>query len=101
MRSVWSRGPRLAVLCLLLGGITSSAAGASSIAAIEMHHTDAMFDTSQRSNPFAADARRAFIEVLSTLDEEIVAGHLNFRNQAHADPSALQADHPLPELAPE
>jgi prephenate dehydrogenase len=62
------------------------------IAAIEMHHTDAMFDTSQRSNPFAADARRAFIEVLSTLNEEIAAGHVNFRAQAHADPSALQAD---------
>ena len=64
----------------------------TSIAAIEMHHTDAMFDTSQRSNPFAADARRAFIEVLSSLNEEIAAGHVNFRAQAHADPSALQAD---------
>jgi len=73
----------------------------TSIAAIEMHHTDAMFDTSQRSNPFAADARRAFIKALSTLNEEIAAGHLNFRNQAHADPSALRADRPLPQLAPD
>jgi prephenate dehydrogenase len=73
----------------------------TSIASIEMHHTDAMFDTSQRSNPFASDARRAFIEVLSKLNEEIAAGHVNFRAQVHADPSALRADQPSPELAPD
>jgi prephenate dehydrogenase len=51
----------------------------AAIAAIEEHHTDGMFDTSQRSNPFAADARRHFIEVLEKLNAEIDAGHISFQ----------------------
>ena len=51
----------------------------AAIAAIEEHHTDAMFDTSQRSNPFAADARRQFIEALEKLNAEIEAGHISFQ----------------------
>lgn len=43
----------------------------ASIAMIEEHHTDDMFDTSQRSNPFAEEARQMFLQVLTRLHEEI------------------------------
>lgn len=43
----------------------------ATIAAIEEHHTQAMFDTSQRSNPYAATVRRRFLELLTELDEEL------------------------------
>jgi prephenate dehydrogenase len=66
----------------------------ATIAAIEQHHTDGMFDTSQRSNPFAAEARRQFIEVLAELDDEIDRGQFTLHSDVHADPAALHADPP-------
>jgi prephenate dehydrogenase len=41
------------------------------IAEIEKHHTADMFDTSQRSNPYAEAARKRFLEELTALDERI------------------------------
>lgn len=41
------------------------------IANIETHHTDAMFATSQLSNPFAGAARRQFIEALIRIENEL------------------------------
>jgi len=41
------------------------------IADIERHHTQEMFDTSQLANPYAADVRREFLNVLKKLDDEI------------------------------
>src|SRR5262249_45487500 len=41
------------------------------IASIEQHHTHDMFDTSQRSNPYAQDARRAFLKALGELQDEL------------------------------
>jgi prephenate dehydrogenase len=66
----------------------------AALAAIEEHHTDAMFDTSQRSNPFAAAARHQLIEVLTKLNAEIGAGHVEFRTHVHADPGTLAAELP-------
>jgi prephenate dehydrogenase len=43
----------------------------ATIAEIEMHHTPAMFDTSQRSNPYAERVRKEFLQVLSDLDREL------------------------------
>jgi prephenate dehydrogenase len=43
----------------------------ATIAEIEMHHTPAMFDTSQRSNPYAARVRKEFLDVLIELDREL------------------------------
>lgn len=43
----------------------------ATIAEIELHHTPAMFDTSQRSNPFAARVRKEFLDVLTDLDREL------------------------------
>ena len=43
----------------------------ASIAMIEEHHSAGMFDTSQRSNPFADEAREMFLNVLRRLDKEI------------------------------
>jgi prephenate dehydrogenase len=64
----------------------------ATIAAIEQHHTDAMFDTSQRSNPFAAAARQQLVEVLEKLNEEIGQGQYTFHPQLHADPDALEPE---------
>ena len=41
------------------------------IEAIEEQHTIGMFDTSQISNPYAEDARRHFLNVLTELQREI------------------------------
>lgn len=43
----------------------------ATIAAIEQHHTQEMFDTSQRSNPHAAKVRKRFLEVLAEIDAEL------------------------------
>lgn len=43
----------------------------ASIAEIEKHHTDEMFDTSQRANPYAEVVRNKFLEALRSLDEKI------------------------------
>jgi len=43
----------------------------ATIAAIEQHHTQQMFDTSQRSNPYAATVRKRFLEILTELDAEL------------------------------
>ena len=43
----------------------------ATIAEIELHHTPAMFDTSQRSNPYAARVRKEFLDVLTELDREL------------------------------
>ena len=45
----------------------------ATIAAIEQHHTQDMFDTSQRSNLYAAQVRKRFLEVLTELDAELDA----------------------------
>ncbi|MGH9024694.1 MAG: prephenate dehydrogenase/arogenate dehydrogenase family protein, partial [Acidimicrobiia bacterium] len=58
----------------------------ATIAAIEQHHTDGMFETSQRSNPFAAGARRQFIEILEELNGEIDRGQFTLHPDVHADP---------------
>ena len=44
----------------------------AAIAAIEEHHTHGMFDTSQRSNPYADQVRADFMRILAALDEEIL-----------------------------
>lgn len=41
------------------------------IASIEEHHTHEMFETSQRSNPYAQDARREFLKALAQLQDEL------------------------------
>jgi prephenate dehydrogenase len=41
------------------------------IAAIEQHHTSEMFETSQRSNPYADDARRELLAVLEAIQQEL------------------------------
>jgi prephenate dehydrogenase len=64
----------------------------ATIAMIEEHHTDAMFDTSQRSNPFAAAARKQLVQVLAKLDAEIGAGHTSHHTGMHADPDLLQPE---------
>jgi prephenate dehydrogenase len=46
----------------------------ASIAAIEKHHSSAMFDTSQRSNPFAKEARDRLLKTLQELHREIGEG---------------------------
>lgn len=71
----------------------------ATIAAIEQHHTDGMFDTSQRSNPFAAEARRQLIQVLEELDDEIDRGQFTLHSEVHADPAALHAEPPGDEPA--
>lgn len=43
----------------------------ATIAAIEQHHTQEMFDTSQRSNPYAAAVRKRFLEILTELNNEL------------------------------
>lgn len=43
----------------------------ASIAEIERHHSEGMFDTSQRGNPYAEEARRAFLDALSDLDKRL------------------------------
>jgi prephenate dehydrogenase len=45
----------------------------ASIAEIEKHHTDEMFDTSQRANPYAEHVRTRFLEALQDLDTQIRA----------------------------
>lgn len=45
----------------------------ATIAEIERHHTDEMFDTSQRGNPYAQDVRAAFLSALNDLDEKLRA----------------------------
>jgi prephenate dehydrogenase len=45
----------------------------ASIAEIEKHHTDEMFDTSQRANPYAEHVRARFLEAVQQLDEKIRA----------------------------
>jgi prephenate dehydrogenase len=45
----------------------------ATIAAIEQHHTQEMFDTSQRSNPYAAEVRQRFLELLRDIDAELDA----------------------------
>jgi prephenate dehydrogenase len=45
----------------------------ATLAEIEQHHTAAMFDTSQRSNPYAERVRKEFLRVLSDLDAELEA----------------------------
>jgi prephenate dehydrogenase len=44
----------------------------ATIAAIEEHHTHGMFDTSQRSNPYADQVRADFMRILAELDAEIL-----------------------------
>ncbi|HZI38884.1 MAG TPA: prephenate dehydrogenase/arogenate dehydrogenase family protein [Acidimicrobiia bacterium] len=46
----------------------------ATIAAIEVHHSPEMFDTSQRSNPFAEEARRRLLQALQDLDRRIGDG---------------------------
>jgi prephenate dehydrogenase len=70
----------------------------ASIAAIEQHHSEDMFDTSQRSNPFASSARAQFIDVLVKIDAELGSGQFSDQIQVRADPDALTADQPFPEL---
>lgn len=72
----------------------------ASIAAIERHHTEGMFDTSQRSNPYASGARQQFIEVLEKLNTEIGQGQVTSHPRVHADPSTLQPDLPFPGPTP-
>lgn len=43
----------------------------ASIAEIERHHTDEMFDTSQRANPYAEQVRTKFLAALEALDTKI------------------------------
>lgn len=43
----------------------------ASIASIEQHHSAAMFDTSQRSNPYAKAAREKFLEVLERINAQL------------------------------
>ncbi|MEX2269778.1 MAG: prephenate dehydrogenase [Acidimicrobiia bacterium] len=43
----------------------------ATIAAIEQHHTQEMFDTSQLSNPYAATVRRRFLDILEEIDAEL------------------------------
>ncbi len=43
----------------------------AAIAAIEQHHTEEMFDTSQRSNPYAASVRRRFLDILEEIHAEL------------------------------
>lgn len=43
----------------------------ASIAAIEEHHSSEMFDTSQRSNPYAEEARALFLEVVQDLHKRL------------------------------
>jgi prephenate dehydrogenase len=43
----------------------------ASIAAIEEHHSSDMFDTSQRSNPYAGEAREIFLEVVQALHRKL------------------------------
>ena len=43
----------------------------ANIAAIEEHHSGGMFDTSQRSNPFAGEARETLLAVLNRIDAQI------------------------------
>jgi prephenate dehydrogenase len=43
----------------------------ATIAAIEQHHTQEMFDTSQRSNPHAAAVRRRFLDILEEINAEL------------------------------
>jgi prephenate dehydrogenase len=66
----------------------------ATIAAIEQHHTDAMFDTSQRSNPYAAAARQQLVEALEKINDEIGHGQYTFHPELHADPTALEAEPP-------
>ena len=66
----------------------------ATIAAIEQHHTDEMFDTSQRSNPFAAAARQQLVETLEKLNDEIGHGQYTFHPELHADPTALEPEAP-------
>lgn len=43
----------------------------ATIAAIETHHSDEMFDTTQHSNPFASHARKQFLEALTSLNNKL------------------------------
>jgi prephenate dehydrogenase len=52
----------------------------ASIAEIEKHHTDEMFDTSQRANPYADEVRRRFLDALLELDRRIRAGEVHPRD---------------------
>jgi len=45
----------------------------ATIAEIEQHHTPSMFDTSQRSNPYARAVRQAFLDALAHLQQELDA----------------------------
>jgi prephenate dehydrogenase len=45
----------------------------ATIAAIEEHHTQEMFATSQLSNPYAASVRRRFLDVLEEIHAELEA----------------------------
>jgi prephenate dehydrogenase len=45
----------------------------ATLAEIEQHHTPAMFDTSQRSNPYAEGVRAEFLRVLEELQRELAA----------------------------
>lgn len=45
----------------------------ATIASIEQHHSQGMFETSQTSNPYAHEARRRLLAVLTRLNEELEA----------------------------
>ncbi len=55
----------------------------ASIAEIEKHHTDEMFDTSQRANPYADEVRQRFLDALVELDRRIRAGDLHHPDPEH------------------
>jgi prephenate dehydrogenase len=61
------------------------------IAAIEQHHTPEMFDTSQRSNPYAEQARRELLDALRKLHDQLELAAVN-------DPLPIPGQLELPDI---
>jgi prephenate dehydrogenase len=61
------------------------------IAAIEQHHTPEMFDTSQRSNPYAEQARQELLDALRKLHDQLELAAIN-------DPLPIPGQLELPDI---